>query len=130
MPLYDRTKYACERLTATATDGTKVPISMVWSSAVYPDGPSGHQAPLMLYGYGSYGHSVEPDFDYTRLAYLDRGVVFAMAHIRGGGEMGRPWCVAASVLHTLHCSTNVHFCVLGPCGIRCAASAGSTMSRP
>eukprot|EP00611_Tribonema_gayanum_P013667 TRINITY_DN2470_c0_g3_i2.p3 TRINITY_DN2470_c0_g3~~TRINITY_DN2470_c0_g3_i2.p3 ORF type:complete len:356 (-),score=125.94 TRINITY_DN2470_c0_g3_i2:450-1517(-) len=91
VPGYDKTKYACERLAAVASDGTHVPISMVYSKDVYANGPASCRAPLMLYGYGSYGHSIEPDFDYTRLSYLDRGVVFAIAHIRGGGEMGRSW---------------------------------------
>ncbi|KAG5189638.1 hypothetical protein JKP88DRAFT_347625 [Tribonema minus] len=99
VPGYDKTKYACERLAAVASDGTHVPISMVYSKDVYANGPASCSAPLMLYGYGSYGHSIEPDFDYTRLSYLDRGVVFAMAHIRGGGEMGRSWGVVLTIVH-------------------------------
>jgi oligopeptidase B len=72
---------------ATANDGTRVPISLVARKGVQRDG----KAPLVLYGYGSYEHSIDPYFSIARLSLLDRGVVFAIAHVRGGGEMGRRW---------------------------------------
>ncbi|MDM7886921.1 S9 family peptidase [Curtobacterium sp. RHCJP20] len=85
---YDPADYVQERDWATAPDGTKVPISLVWRrDAVDADVP----APLHLYGYGSYEHSIDPGFSVMRLSMLDRGVVFAVAHVRGGGEMGRHW---------------------------------------
>ncbi len=75
------------RLWATAEDGTKVPISLVHHKDVAPDG----KAPLLLYGYGSYEISIPPAFVISRLSLLDRGIVFAIAHVRGGGELGRAW---------------------------------------
>jgi oligopeptidase B len=72
---------------AVAEDGTRVPISLVCRKGTPRDG----SAPCLLYGYGSYEHSVDPGFSITRLSLLDRGFVFAIAHVRGGGEMGRPW---------------------------------------
>ncbi|PZE82111.1 S9 family peptidase [Curtobacterium sp. MCBD17_032] len=85
---YDPSDYVQERDWATAADGTRVPISLVWrKDAVDADAP----APLHLYGYGSYEHSIDPGFSVMRLSMLDRGVVFAVAHVRGGGEMGRHW---------------------------------------
>jgi oligopeptidase B len=72
---------------ATAPDGTRVPISIVTRKGVRRDG----SAPALIYGYGSYEHSIDPYFSIARLSLLDRGVVFAIAHVRGGGEMGRQW---------------------------------------
>ncbi|HET6192343.1 MAG TPA: S9 family peptidase, partial [Trebonia sp.] len=72
---------------AVAQDGTRVPISLVCRKGTPRDG----SAPCLLYGYGSYEHSIDPSFSITRLSLLDRGFVFAIAHVRGGGEMGRPW---------------------------------------
>lgn len=79
--------YTSERLWAIATDGTKVPISLVYRKGLKKDGKN----PLLLYGYGSYGASMDAGFSSTRLSLLDRGFVFAIAHIRGGQEMGRHW---------------------------------------
>ena len=79
--------YVSERLYATAKDGTKIPISIVYKKGFNKDGNS----PLMLYGYGSYGISMDATFSSTRLSLLDRGFAFAIAHIRGGQEMGRSW---------------------------------------
>ncbi len=79
--------YKTERIYATATDGTKVPISLVYRK----DMKKAEGNPLLLYGYGSYGNSTDPYFNVSRLSLLDRGVVFAIAHIRGGQEMGRDW---------------------------------------
>ena len=85
--VYDESQYASERLHATALDGTRVPISIVYRRNIPRDGTS----PLLLYGYGSYGISMPINFNSNRLSLLDRSVIFAIAHIRGGGEMGKPW---------------------------------------
>ena len=84
---YDKTQYQSERLFATAKDGTKVPISLVYKKGYKKDGSQ----PLLLYAYGSYGHSMDTYFSSVRLSLLDRGFAFAIAHIRGGEEMGRHW---------------------------------------
>jgi oligopeptidase B len=85
---FDRERYESARDWATAADGTLVPISLVWRrDAVPTDGP----APCLLYGYGAYEASMDPWFSIARLSLLDRGVVFAIAHVRGGGELGRDW---------------------------------------
>jgi oligopeptidase B len=84
---YDRSQYTSERIFATAADGTRVPISLVYRKGLKKNG----QNPLYLGGYGSYGSSSEPYFSSNRLSLLDRGFVAAIAHIRGGGEMGRAW---------------------------------------
>ncbi|SDS00823.1 oligopeptidase B Serine peptidase. MEROPS family S09A [Paraoerskovia marina] len=91
---YDPADYAQSREWATADDGTQIPISLVWRRDAVTLNASGMQAdpaPLMLYGYGSYEISTDPGFSVPRLSLLDRGVVFAVAHVRGGGEMGRGW---------------------------------------
>jgi len=79
--------YVTERLFATAKDGTKIPISIVYKKGFNKDG----NAPLLLYGYGSYGSSTDASFNSIRLSLLNRGFAFAIAHIRGGEEMGRYW---------------------------------------
>ena len=84
---YDSARYFIERLHATAADGTQVPISLVARKDTLRDG----SAPLLLYGYGSYGLSMPVSFNSNRLSLLDRGVTYAIAHIRGGGELGKPW---------------------------------------
>jgi len=84
---YDPAEYESSRDWAVAEDGTLVPISLVWRRDALEDGP----APTLLYGYGSYEHSIDPGFSIPRLSLLDRGVVFAIAHVRGGGELGRAW---------------------------------------
>jgi oligopeptidase B len=84
---YDPGGYEQHREWATAPDGTRVPISLVWRKGAVAEGP----APCVLYGYGSYEASMDPWFAIPRLSLLDRGVVFAVAHIRGGGELGRRW---------------------------------------
>ncbi|WP_324011979.1 S9 family peptidase [Microbacterium sp. JZ37] len=86
---YDPADYGQERLWAPAADGTLIPVSVVWKRS-FGD-PGAAPRPLHLYGYGSYEHSIDPGFSYARLSELDRGVVFAVAHVRGGGEMGRAW---------------------------------------
>jgi len=84
---YNANDYATERLYVTAKDGTKVPLSIVYKKGFKKDG----NAPLLLYGYGSYGYSMDASFTSTRLSLLNRGFAFAIAHIRGGQEMGRQW---------------------------------------
>ncbi|MCH8807052.1 MAG: S9 family peptidase, partial [Planctomycetes bacterium] len=84
---FDASHYAAERVVATARDGTKISVSMVYKRGFVRDG----NAPMLLYGYGSYGASSEPGFSSRRLSLLERGVTYALAHVRGGGEMGRPW---------------------------------------
>jgi oligopeptidase B len=84
---YSPDDYQSERLFAAADDGTKVPISLVYRRGFKKSGGG----PLLLYGYGSYGASMDPAFNSGRLSLLDRGVAFAIAHVRGGGEMGRQW---------------------------------------
>jgi oligopeptidase B len=84
---YDRTRYQVERISATAADGVKVPISVIHLKGAKLDGTG----PLYLYGYGAYGSSMDIDFDSSIFSMVDRGVVYAIAHIRGGGEMGKVW---------------------------------------
>ncbi|PZR25971.1 MAG: oligopeptidase B [Citrobacter freundii] len=84
---FNKDNYVSERIYATAKDGTKVPVSLVYRKGTPKDGT----APLLLYGYGSYGYSIDAYFDSDRLSLLDRGFIFAIAHIRGGEEMGRQW---------------------------------------
>lgn len=84
---YNASDYVTERLYATAKDGTKVPISLVYKKGFVKDG----NAPLLLYAYGSYGASTDATFNSSRLSLLNRGFVYAIAHIRGGQEMGRQW---------------------------------------
>ncbi len=79
--------YTSERIMVTARDGVKVPVSIVYRKGFKRDG----NAPLLLYAYGSYGYSMDPSFSSIRLSLLDRGFAFAIAHIRGGQEMGRDW---------------------------------------
>ncbi|MBP6311123.1 MAG: S9 family peptidase [Flavobacteriales bacterium] len=84
---FDAANYKSERIWVTARDGVKVPVSLVHRIGTSLDGT----APLLLYGYGSYGHSIDPVFGSARLSLLDRGFVFAIAHVRGGEELGRAW---------------------------------------
>ena len=85
---YDPSKYTSEALTAVASDGTRVPISLVYRKSLrVPNRPQ----PMLLYGYGAYGFPMDPSFRSTRISLLDRGVIFAIAHVRGGGDRGRTW---------------------------------------
>lgn len=84
---FDSDNYVSERVFATASDGTAIPISLVYRKGTVKDGSH----PLYLTGYGSYGMSYDPYFSTSRISLLDRGFIYAIAHIRGGGEMGRPW---------------------------------------
>lgn len=84
---YDPSKYGSELVYAEARDGTRIPVSMVYRRDRRKAGPQ----PMLLYGYGSYGLSLDVNFSSARLSLLDRGVIFATAHVRGGGEMGKRW---------------------------------------
>lgn len=84
---FDKNNYQSERIWATAADGTQIPVSLVYRRGIKKDGTN----PLLQYGYGSYGYSMSPNFSVARLSLLDRGFVFAIAHIRGGEELGRKW---------------------------------------
>ncbi len=86
-PNFSPENYRCERIYVTARDGAKVPVSIVYHKDTKIDG----SAPCLLYGYGSYGYSIDPSFSSVRLSLLDRGFVFAIAHIRGSQTMGRKW---------------------------------------
>jgi oligopeptidase B len=105
---FDRTLYASERINATASDGAQIPISIVYrkDKREFGRGPHGQvlvrgvegRNPLYVYGYGSYGYSLPLGFGSNRLSLLDRGVVMAYAHIRGGGDLGKPWHDAGKML--------------------------------
>ena len=84
---YDRSLYETKRVWAVARDGVKVPVSLVWKKGTKMDG----KAPMLLYAYGSYGYSMPPNFSTARLSLLDRGMIYGIAHIRGGGELGEQW---------------------------------------
>ncbi|MFQ5421558.1 MAG: S9 family peptidase, partial [Anaerolineae bacterium] len=103
---YDPANYATERLWATADDGVKVPLSLVYRKGMVRDGSH----PCLLYGYGSYGVSTSPQFDQKRLSLLDRGFIFAIAHIRGGQEMGRHWYDDGKFLHKKNTFTDFIAC--------------------
>jgi oligopeptidase B len=94
-PPFDPQNYVTEYLHAPARDGARIPVSIVYRKGFKRDG----NAPLYQYGYGSYGSSVDPAFSATRLSLLDRGFVFALAHVRGGQELGRAWYDDGRLLH-------------------------------
>ncbi|WP_084252896.1 S9 family peptidase [Devriesea agamarum] len=95
VPGFDRSRYVEHREWAIAEDGTRIPLSVVHRADLSPDGTN----PGYLYGYGSYEISIDPYFSVANLSMLDRGVVIAIAHIRGGGEMGREWYEQGKLLH-------------------------------
>ncbi|MCB9284371.1 MAG: S9 family peptidase [Lewinellaceae bacterium] len=103
---FDKNNYHTERLFATARDGVKVPITLVYRNGFKKDGT----APLLLYGYGSYGFSMDPSFNSARLSLLDRGFVYAIAHIRGGEEMGRQWYEDGKLLKKMNTFTDFIDC--------------------
>ncbi len=84
---YDKAQYETTRIWATARDGVKVPVSIVMKKGTKLDGKS----PMLLYAYGSYGYSTTPSFSTARLSLVDRGMIYAIAHIRGGSELGEKW---------------------------------------
>ncbi len=95
VPGYDPALYTSEYIHATAGDGAQVPVSIVYRKSTKLDGT----APLLVYGYGSYGYALEPSFSSSRASLLDRGWVYAIAHIRGGQERGRAWYDAGKLMH-------------------------------
>lgn len=99
---FDPENYVTERVWATARDGTQVPVSIVY----HTDTPIDGTAPCLQYGYGSYGSSTEPRFSSNTLSLLDRGFVFAIAHIRGGQEMGRRWYDDGKLLKKMNTFTD------------------------
>ena len=103
---YDRTAFESHRAWATATDGTRIPISIVHKRGLARDGSS----PLMLYGYGAYEISIDPTFSVARLSLLERDVVFAIAHVRGGGEGGRRWYDDGKILNKRNSFTDFVTC--------------------
>ncbi|MFS0912409.1 S9 family peptidase [Microbacterium sp. 179-I 3D2 NHS] len=105
---YEPAEYGQRRDWATAPDGTKVPVSLVWKRSFGDPGDA--PRPVHLYGYGSYEHSIDPGFSVARLSELDRGVVFAVAHVRGGGEMGRQWYEEGKLLHKRNTFTDFVAC--------------------
>jgi oligopeptidase B len=103
---YDRTRYQVEQIEATASDGVKVPISVVHLKGATLDG----KGPLYLYAYGSYGAPMDIDFDSEIFSLVDRGVVYAVAHIRGGGEMGKAWHDDGRMMHKKNTFTDFIAC--------------------
>jgi oligopeptidase B len=103
---FDSNNYVTERLNATATDGIKVPISIVYRKGLKRDGKN----PLLLSGYGSYGYSSDPYFNVYAISLLDRGFVYAIAHVRGGAEMGRWWYEDGKLLRKKNTFTDFIAC--------------------
>lgn len=103
---FDLTNYQTERQHARADDGTEIPISLVYRKGITKDG----QNPLLLYGYGSYGLSMDASFSSPRVSLLDRGFVFAIAHIRGGEELGRSWYEDGKLLNKQNTFTDFIAC--------------------
>lgn len=103
---FDKKNYIEERVWATAEDGTKIPISMIYRKGMKKDGKN----PLLLYAYGSYGATMDPYFSSTRLSLLDRGFIYAIAHIRGGEDMGRLWYENGKLLHKKNTFTDFIDC--------------------
>ena len=103
---YDPSQYAMERIFATAADGTRIPISMVYRKGMRKDGSN----PTLLYGYGSYGIPSEPGFSSERLSLLERGFIFAIAHIRGGGDLGELWHDDGKMMKKLNTFTDFIAC--------------------
>ncbi|MEP6547230.1 MAG: S9 family peptidase [Gammaproteobacteria bacterium] len=99
---YDPANYRTEFLFATARDGTRIPVSLVYRAGIKRDG----SAPLLQYAYGAYGLSTDPSFTSARLSLLDRGFVYAIAHVRGGQEMGRSWYDDGRTLNKMHSFTD------------------------
>lgn len=105
VPGYEAARYRSERLHATAADGTHIPISLVYRLGEGDEAPQ-RPGPLLLNGYGSYGYPLPVTFSAARLALLDRGVAFAIAHIRGGGELGKPWHDAGRMARKMNTFTD------------------------
>ena len=103
---FNKDNYESKRLWAMASDSTMVPISLVYRKGFVQDG----KAPLLIYGYGSYGSSTDPSFRPSIISLLDRGFAYAIAHIRGGSEMGRQWYEDGKLLHKMNTFTDFNDC--------------------
>lgn len=99
---FDPANCVTERIHATAPDGTKVPLSLVYRKGL----KEGASHPALLYGYGAYGHSIQPSFSHVRLSLVDRGFVYAIAHIRGGGDLGKQWHEAGRMANKMNSFTD------------------------
>lgn len=105
-PAFDKNNYHAKRLWAMADDGVKIPISLIYKKGIELDGSN----PLLLYAYGSYGHTIDPTFSTSRLSLLNRGFVFAIAHLRGGEYLGRKWYEDGKLLRKRNTFTDFIAC--------------------
>jgi oligopeptidase B len=103
---YDKSQYLSERLFATAADGVMIPISIVYKKGLNRDGSN----PTLLYGYGAYGAAIDAAFDSSRISLLDRGFTFAIAHVRGGSDLGHEWYENGKLLHKKNSFTDFIAC--------------------
>jgi oligopeptidase B len=103
---FDPANYVAERIEAAATDGARVPVSLVYRKGLKQDGT----APIFLDGYGAYGYSASVSFEAARLALLDRGIIYAVAHVRGGSDRGRPWYLDGKLLKKKNTFTDFIAC--------------------
>lgn len=103
---FDPNNYVTQRLWATASDSTKIPISIVYRKGIKFNGKN----PTLMYGYGAYGYSINPNFDSNLLSLLDRGFIYAIAHVRGGQELGRQWYEAGKLLNKKNTFTDFIAC--------------------
>ncbi|MER3366484.1 S9 family peptidase [Providencia rettgeri] len=99
---FNKQNYQSERIWVTAQDGIKVPVSLVYRKDLFKHG----QNPLLVYGYGAYGYGIDPSFSSSRLSLLDRGFVYAIAHIRGGGDLGKNWYIQGKTIHKMNTFTD------------------------
>ncbi|WOB97078.1 S9 family peptidase [Providencia sp. PROV099] len=99
---FNKQNYQSERIWVTAQDGVKVPVSLVYRKGLFKHG----QNPLLVYGYGAYGYGIDPSFSSSRLSLLDRGFVYAIAHIRGGGDLGKNWYIQGKTIHKMNTFTD------------------------
>ena len=104
IPSYQKDNYACDRINVTSRDGkTEIPVSLVYLKSTMDKAKSKDSyVPLHLYAYGAYGDSMEDTFSSSRIALLNRGMIYAIAHVRGGGELGRPWYEDGKLLKKKH----------------------------
>ena len=103
---FDKNNYKSERVWAKASDGIKIPISIVYRKNTSLT----KNTPLLLYGYGSYGHTIEAGFNSTHLSLLDRGFVFALVHVRGSEYLGRKWYENGKLLNKMNTFTDFIDC--------------------
>ncbi|MGG4608756.1 S9 family peptidase [Providencia sp. Me31A] len=99
---FNKQNYQSERIWITAHDGVKVPVSLVYRKDLFKEGKN----PLLVYGYGAYGYGIDPAFSSSRLSLLDRGFVYAIAHIRGGGDLGKNWYIQGKTIHKMNTFTD------------------------